>query len=63
MEETDIPVFLHISKAGGSTIKDIIGSCYRFVLASEFGVTDSHIEDTEVDVVYPKTGTKGALLR
>jgi hypothetical protein len=45
-EPTDMPVFFHIPKSGGSTIKDVMGTCHRFVLASEAGVTDGHIEDT-----------------
>jgi hypothetical protein len=27
MQETDLPVFWHIPKSGGSTVKDIMGSC------------------------------------
>jgi hypothetical protein len=45
-EATDMPVFFHIPKSGGSTIKDIMGTCHRFVLASEAGVTDGHDQDT-----------------
>jgi hypothetical protein len=41
-------------KAGGSSIKDALGGCHRFVQATEFGVTDGHIEDTVIAVVYPK---------
>jgi hypothetical protein len=33
-EPSDTPVFFHIPKAGGSTIKDIIGTCHRFVMVS-----------------------------
>lgn len=59
---TDIPIYFHVPKAGGSTIKDVVGSCLRMVMASEFGVTDGHDRDTEVAIVYPKvpggTGTE-----
>lgn len=41
-EESDTPVFLHIPKAGGSTMKDIIGTCHRKILASESGVAEGH---------------------
>ncbi len=44
-EPTDMPVFFHIPKSGGSTIKDVMGTCHRFVMASEAGVTDGHIND------------------
>jgi hypothetical protein len=52
--EKDIPIYFHIPKAGGSTVKDVIGSCLRMVMASEFGVTDGHDKDTEIAIVYPK---------
>ena len=52
-EPTDIPMFWHIPKAGGSSIKDALGGCHRFVQATEFGVTDGHINDVEVAIVYP----------
>jgi hypothetical protein len=61
-EATDMPVFFHIPKSGGSTIKDIMGTCHRFVLASEAGVTDGHDQDTEIAIVYPKVGVPGASL-
>jgi hypothetical protein len=41
-EESDSPVFLHIPKAGGSTIKDLIGTCHRKILASESGIAEGH---------------------
>ncbi|KAL9182595.1 hypothetical protein ACHAXT_013247 [Thalassiosira profunda] len=52
-DKTATPMFWHIPKAGGSSIKDAIGGCHRFVQATEFGVTDGHIDDTEVAIVYP----------
>jgi len=61
-DPSDVPVFFHIPKAGGSTIKDVMGTCHRFVMASEAGVTDGHIEDTEVAIVYPRVGVPGASL-
>lgn len=57
----DVPIYFHIPKAGGSTVKDVIGSCLRMVMASEFGVTDGHDKDTEIAIVYPKVpGGTGA---
>lgn len=43
--ESDTPVFWHIPKAGGSTFKDIMGACHRFVLASEAGILEGHSND------------------
>ena len=59
-EPSDIPVFFHIPKAGGSSVKDNIGSCHRFTMATEFGVTDGHDQDTEIAVVYPVSGPPGS---
>jgi hypothetical protein len=57
----DIPIYFHVPKAGGSTVKDVVGSCLRMVMASEFGVTDGHDKDTEIAIVYPKVpGGTGA---
>ena len=50
----DVPIFWHIPKAGGSTVKDVIGSCHRHTMATEFGVTDGHDQDKEIAVVYPR---------
>jgi len=52
-EETDSPVFWHIPKAGGSTVKDIMGTCHRFTMASEYGIVEGHDQDTEISVVRP----------
>lgn len=46
VEDSDIPVFWHIPKAGGSTMKDIMGACYRLILASEAGILEGHADDT-----------------
>uniref|UniRef100_A0A7S4VA19 Sulfotransferase domain-containing protein n=1 Tax=Ditylum brightwellii TaxID=49249 RepID=A0A7S4VA19_9STRA len=58
-EPSDNAVFWHIPKAGGSTVKDIIGTCHRFVMATEFGITDGHEYDKKIAVVYPGGGPVG----
>eukprot|EP00565_Helicotheca_tamesis_P007570 CAMPEP_0185732626 /NCGR_PEP_ID=MMETSP1171-20130828/16907_1 /TAXON_ID=374046 /ORGANISM="Helicotheca tamensis, Strain CCMP826" /LENGTH=682 /DNA_ID=CAMNT_0028402161 /DNA_START=52 /DNA_END=2100 /DNA_ORIENTATION=+ len=58
-EPSDNAVFWHIPKAGGSTVKDVIGTCHRFVMATEFGITDGHENDPEIAVVYPGGGPVG----
>jgi hypothetical protein len=51
-EKTDIPVFWHVPKAGGSTIKDIIGTCHRKILASESGIAEGHgVEDVRFQFI------------
>ena len=44
-QESDVPIFWHIPKAGGSTIKDIVGTCHSRVIANENGVLDGHGTD------------------
>jgi len=53
-DKNSIPIYWHIPKAGGSTVKDTIGACHRLVMATEFGISDGHATDTEIAVVYPK---------
>jgi len=47
----DIPVFWHVPKAGGSTIKDIAGACHGLTIANEDGVLDGHVFDTTIKKV------------
>jgi len=51
IEPTDLPVFWHIPKSGGSTVKDIMGSCHRFVMATEAGIRNGHDNDTVLAIV------------
>ena len=58
-EKSDVPIFLHIPRAGGSTVKDVIGTCHRFVMATEYGITGGHGDDEKIAVVYPNGGPEG----
>mmetsp|Transcript_2948 Transcript_2948/g.3460 ORF Transcript_2948/g.3460 Transcript_2948/m.3460 type:complete len:604 (-) Transcript_2948:95-1906(-) len=49
--ELDVPVFWHIPKAGGSTIKDIMGTCHRLCMAAESGIYENHDKDTDIKIV------------
>jgi hypothetical protein len=44
--KSDVPVFWHVPKAGGSTFKNIMGACHRLVLASAAGIKEGHADDT-----------------
>lgn len=44
-EQNDTPVMWHISKAGGSAFKNIIGQCHLLVMANEKGILDNHDND------------------
>jgi len=46
--DTDIPVFWHIAKSGGSSFKDIFGRCHRLTMASEVGTGEGHHKDTDL---------------
>ncbi|KAL7480158.1 hypothetical protein ACHAW6_005867 [Cyclotella cf. meneghiniana] len=48
---SDTAFFFHVPRAGGSTIKDIVGKCLRLVQASEVGVRDGHGEDPVLQVL------------
>eukprot|EP00957_Ditylum_brightwellii_P179332 13661712-Ditylum_brightwellii.AAC.1 len=41
----DVPVYWHIPKTGGSTLKDIIADCHFKVVANEEGIADGHDQD------------------
>ena len=47
----DTAFFFHVPRAGGSTIKSIIGKCLHLVQSSEVGVRDGHDRDTMLQVL------------
>ena len=51
--KSDIPIFWHVPKSGGSTIKDVAGSCHRLVSASNIGTRDGHENDEFLQIVRP----------
>jgi len=48
---SDTAYFFHVPRAGGSTIKSIIGKCLKLVQSSEVGVRDGHDQDATLQVV------------
>merc|ERR1712048_1501443 len=52
-DPTDNAVFWHVPKSGGTSFKTILGSCFRYVVASERGVINGHDKDTELAIVHP----------
>lgn len=48
---TDTALFFHVPRAGGSTIKDMIGKCLKLVQSSEVGVRDGHDKDPTLEVL------------
>ena len=55
-ESSDTPVFWHIPKSGGSTVKDVLGACYRFVMATNVGILNGHDNDNQLGVFYRRAG-------
>ena len=51
--KSDVPIFWHVPKSGGSTIKDVAGSCHRLVSASNIGTRDGHENDQFLQIVRP----------
>lgn len=48
---SDTAFFFHVPRAGGSTMKDIIGKCLKLVQSSEVGVRDGHDKDPILQVL------------
>ncbi|KAL7534488.1 hypothetical protein ACHAXR_005912 [Thalassiosira sp. AJA248-18] len=48
---SDTAFFFHVPRAGGSTLKDIIGKCLKLVQSSEVGVRDGHGTDPQLQVL------------
>jgi len=48
---SDTAFFFHVPRAGGSTMKDIIGKCLKLVQSSEVGVRDGHDKDPLLQVL------------
>ncbi|KAL9178516.1 hypothetical protein ACHAXT_001854 [Thalassiosira profunda] len=48
---SDTAFFFHVPRAGGSTVKDIIGKCLKLVQSSEVGVRDGHDADPKLQVL------------
>ena len=51
--KSDVPTFWHVPKSGGSTIKDVAGSCHRLITASNIGTLDGHENDETLQIVRP----------
>lgn len=50
-QTNDVPLFWHVLKSGGTTMKDAIGMCLNKVEASETGVLDGHISDQQLQKI------------
>lgn len=49
--QIDVPIFWHVPRAAGTTMKTIFGTCMGMVMASEQGIRDGHDQDTELQVI------------
>ena len=53
---SDVPLFWHILKSGGTTIKDAVGMCLGKVEASESGIFEGHANDQALQKVHISQG-------
>ncbi len=59
VKEKDIPFYFHIPRAGGSTVKDILGSCYGLVGATDVGSRGKDmVNATKLEVITTREGSK-----
>jgi len=56
-DQNDIPFFFHIPRSGGSTIKDIMGSCLGLVGASDVGSRTNELGEN-LKIVSTKEGSR-----
>ena len=57
----EVPIFWHVPRSGGSSLKDIASFCYDLTLASEVGPIidpDAGVQDQLITVVDTNTGAK-----
>ena len=52
---SDVPVFWHVPKSGGSTVKRVLGGCYHFVMAAQA------MPDTKQDKLMVRYNPKGSV--
>lgn len=45
------PLFWHVPRAAGSTMKDLMGQCLGLISACEVGVRDGHGQDPEIQII------------
>mmetsp|Transcript_34410 Transcript_34410/g.58355 ORF Transcript_34410/g.58355 Transcript_34410/m.58355 type:complete len:670 (+) Transcript_34410:33-2042(+) len=51
IRDTDTSYFFHVPRAGGSTLKAILGKCLKLVQSNEVGVRDGHGTDPTLTIV------------
>ena len=59
VKKQDVPFYFHIPRAGGSTIKDVLGSCLGLVGATDVGSRGRNVANTtKLEVVTAKGGSR-----
>lgn len=46
----DVPMFWHIPRSGGATVKDVMGQCLGYILASDVGARDGRDKANALEV-------------
>jgi len=60
-DREDIPIFLHIPRSGGLTVRDVLGSCLKLVLTADFGNKEEQYE-SQNSLQFLQTQHKALLL-
>ena len=58
IRENDVPIFWHISRAGGSTLKHVVGQCLGMVISSDYGSKMNLLAEDHLRVVTADHGGK-----
>lgn len=57
LRNTDVPFYFHVPRSGGSTVKDILGSCIGIVQASDVGARNGRKHDKALEVIQEENGS------
>ena len=58
IRENDVPIFWHISRAGGSTLKHVMGQCLGMVISSDYGSKMNLLAEDHLRIVTADHGGK-----
>lgn len=52
LKNHDLPVYWHVLKSGGTTMKHIFCQCFNFVAATENGLADGQDSDKDLNIIW-----------
>lgn len=54
ISKDDIPIFLHIPRSGGLTVRDVLGGCLKLVLTADFGNKEKYLNQKSLQFLQTK---------